>query len=126
APTSVDEVRDKLVNDIRRKAHYQVLLETVSDVEREVIEQGMLATAMSRGTGVSPVTATLANRDSIRFQQQFGQPTQATPTALPVVGPHEEATAAIIDRALELPQDVDFSELPIEQRVFTVPVEDSL
>ena len=86
----------------------------------------MLATAMERGVGVSPATVTLASRDSLRFQQQFGQPIEATPTALPGVGVSSEASATIIDRARALPQDVPFADLPIEQRVFTVPVENAL
>lgn len=126
APRTVDEAREKMIADLRRKAHYDALVSAASELEREAINEGLLATALNHGSSVASDTVTLVSQEMLRFQRQFGQPIAAMPRSLPGVGVNPKATETIIDRALALPQDTSFSDLPVEQRTFVVPVEDAL
>lgn len=109
-PASVDEVRDALVADLYKKLHYEQLVDAADDIRRDAVEKGLLAAAIEHDTTVlSPANVNLA----------FG-------TDLPVVGEDREAVELIIDRAMELPQDVPLSTLPEEQRILVIPVPNRL
>ena len=109
-PESIDEVRDELVRDLRRLAHYRQLVETADSVRQVAIEEGLLAVAMLYDTAVSPTVNV-----SLGF-----------PATFPVIGQHRATSEAIVDHAMGLPQDLPMQEVPVEDRMLVVPVEDSL
>ncbi len=126
-PRSVDEVRDQLTADLARLAHYRQLSMKADELRRQVIDDGLLAVAMSHDATLSVANRiSLIDIGSLFAQQQLGLPPIAGPTALSTIGVHKETVAAIIDHALALDQDVPISELAEDQRVWVVPVEDRL
>ena len=126
-PRSVDEVRDQLTTDLARLAHFHQLSMKAEALRRQVIDEGLLAVAMSRDATLSVANRiSLIDLGSLLAQQQLGLSPIAGPTALATIGVHEETVATIIDHALALDQDVPISELAEDQRVWVVPVEDRL
>ena len=126
-PRSVDEVRDQLTADLARLAHFHQLSMKAEALRRQVIDEGLLAVAMSRDATLSVANRiSLIDIGSLLAQQQLGLSPIAGPTALATIGVHEETVATIIDHALALDQDVPISELAEDQRVLVMPVEDRL
>ena len=126
-PRSVDEVRDQLTADLARLAHFHQLSMKAEALRRQVIDEGLLAVAMSRDATLSVANRiSLIDLGSLLAQQQLGLSPIAGPTALATIGVHEETVATIIDHALALDQDVPISELAEDQRVLVMPVEDRL
>ena len=120
-PRSIDEVRDKLTADLARLAHYRQLSMKAEELRRQVVDEGLLAMAMSHDATLSVV-----NKISLVDILSLFTQRRPSPTALPTIGVHEETVATIIDHALALDQDVPISELAEDQRVLVVPVEDRL
>ncbi len=126
-PRSVDEVRDQLTADLAKLAHFHQLSMKAEELRRQVIDEGLLAVAMSRDATLSVANRiSLIDIGSLLAQQQLGLSPIAGPTALATIGVHEETVATIIDHALALDQDVPISELAEDQRVLVMPVEDRL
>lgn len=125
-PDSVDEVREELVNDLRRAEHFRELVERASAFEQEAIDRGMLGVSLDRDRDIHRVRVTLGDFDALLEQLQAGQPPRLTPSSLPVIGRHRPTVERIIDFALDLPQDVSTDEVPVEQRIVAVPVDDDL
>ncbi|MHC4825770.1 MAG: SurA N-terminal domain-containing protein, partial [Planctomycetota bacterium] len=108
-PEAVDEVRDALVADLNKLAHYRQLVDAADSIRQIAIDQGLVALAMAYDTTLSAeVPASLIDTRTL-----FGQ-NVPMPTPLPVIGPHEETVAAIIDRAMSLPKELAVKDAPLE------------
>ncbi len=125
-PQTVDEVREQIVNDFNRVAAYQSLLERASELEQFAAEEGLLALALEHDAQVEQRQLSLASVELARLFVQVGQMPQVMPTALPVIGQHRETVEVIIDHARSLPTGEPLSEVPVEQRMLVVPVEEHL
>ncbi|MHC5006625.1 MAG: hypothetical protein ACYTGF_04605 [Planctomycetota bacterium] len=120
-PVSIDEVRDDLVADLDKLAHYRLLADSADSIRQVAIDEGLVALALLHDAAVSAeVPASLIDTRTL-----FGQSTPM-PTALPVIGPHEATVEAIVDRAMSLPTEQAVTEAPLEDRVLVLPVEDRL
>lgn len=126
SPRSIDEVHDQLVRDVKRRAHYESLEARLSGIEQQVRQDGMLATAMEYDQAIEASIVTLTDVLTLSEQSQRGEALRARPASIPGIGINLQATEAIIDHALNLPADVSIDELPVEDRVFAVAVENSL
>jgi hypothetical protein len=123
----VDEVRDRVVADLKRQRHYQQLLEEMSQIEQRAEQEGLLTLAVERGSRVErTVGVSLYDRLAMAIQNARGEPMRPMPTDIPGIGVHEPTASAIIEYATSLPQDVAVDTLDEAQRVFVVPVEDRL
>ncbi|MCA9290168.1 MAG: hypothetical protein KDA25_03505 [Phycisphaerales bacterium] len=126
-PTGVDEVRDAVVNDLRRLDAYSSLINQVDAMRADAIEMGMLAMAIDRGTSVRRVGgAALANPQQLSIQLQLGRTLTPAPTSLPVLGPNTEVIAALVDHGLALPLTTPANEIPVADRLVVMPVEAQL
>ncbi len=126
-PHSVDEVREDLVRDLKRADHYQQLLEEMPSIETKAQQEGLLATAMAHGSSVSQeTTVALIRNDWVSFLVRQRQMLREFPSTLPVIGQDIDTIQAILDRALELPENAVFKDLPDEQRIFALPIENHL
>lgn len=124
SPTSLDEVREQIVDDLKRKQQYEAMIAGAAELEREAEERGLLSVALEHDTIVQPTTPVyLVNRGLVEFMIQG---LQAGAAQLPVVGADEDAIAAIIDYARALPGGLAVSALPVEQQVLVVPSSDQL
>jgi hypothetical protein len=120
-PASVDEVRDELVADLDKLAHYRQLADSADSIRQVAIDEGLVALAMLHDTTVSAeVPASL-----IDIRTLFAQ-SRPLPTFLPVIGPHEATVEAIVDRAMSLPTEQAVTDSPLEDRMLVLPVEDRL
>lgn len=125
-PASLDEVRDRVARDLRRRAHYEALVASIDQIEADARSEGLLAMAMRYDTPVARSNVELYNRQFLDFYLNQQRTPQMFPSSLPVVGPDEDTIRTILDRCLDLPQDQPVTDLPVEQRIFAVPVERSL
>jgi hypothetical protein len=126
APTSVDEVREQVVADLKRKKHFDRLAEQITDFEAHAERDGMMAVAMANETPVQRrIGVARYDPSLIGLQQQFGLAMTPTPTRLPIIGANEQAIDEIIAYAREL-SDTPIDELTEEQRIASVAVEDAL
>jgi len=109
-PTAVDEVRDQLVADLNRVEDYQRLTANAQSIRQVAVADGLLALAMQYDTAVAaPTNLTLGFSAS-----------------LPGIGLNEELVEAIVDHAMALPRDIAVADLPEEERVLVLPVEENL
>lgn len=109
-PDSIDEVRDELVADLNRLAHFERLEADVERIRQDAIDEGLLAVAVRYGTTVNAPTGISLGLGA----------------NLPTIGPDEEAVAQIIDHAMALPMDVPLRDLPEEDRILVIPVPEKL
>lgn len=125
--TDVSEVRDHVVHDLKRLADYEHLVATMSQLENEAEQDGLLSllVAHPRGQFLPPQNISLASLNTLLIQAQMGSGLSAQPTALPVIGRNEDAVRDIIEHALALPM-ASVEEMTPEQRIFPVAVEDAL
>ncbi|MHC4108193.1 MAG: hypothetical protein ACYSTY_08935, partial [Planctomycetota bacterium] len=114
-PESADEVRDQVIADLNRLAHYQRLADTADEVAAAARTRGLLAVALENNSRIER-----AIRVSI-FDERLG-----VPTPLPTIGVHGATVEAIVDRALSAPEGTLLSNLPPEQQIFVLPIEDQL
>jgi hypothetical protein len=126
-PASVDEVREELVRDVNRYDHYQQLLASMGELERQAREEGMLALALDHDTIIQRETdVSLCQRSILNVTIRQQRPIWMYATPLPVLGQHIKVIQTIVDRALNLPQDALIESLDPEHRVFALPVDDQL
>ncbi|MCI0365119.1 MAG: hypothetical protein L0Y44_04900 [Phycisphaerales bacterium] len=127
-PSSIDEVREAVVADLKRESHYEKLKQAASELERKAESEGLLALAMEHGTAVQSASVGLTDRSRVQQRLQYGgMPVGVEPSPLPVIGRHRKTNEAIIDYALEsLPTDVPLDTVAEELRVLTTPVDDRL
>jgi len=120
-PESVDEVRDALVTDLNKLAHYRQLADSADHIRQVAIDEGLVALALLYDATVSAeVPASLIDTRTL-----FAQSTPM-PTVLPVIGPHEATVETIVDRAMSLPKEQAVTDAPLEERMLVLPVEDRL
>ncbi|MCZ6612062.1 MAG: hypothetical protein O6941_05455 [Planctomycetota bacterium] len=126
-PRSTDEVREALVADLTKLAHYQQLVGSGETLRQQAITGGLLSVAMAHNTLVRRADGvSLTDPQWLELQVQFQLPLSSRPTPLPTIEVHKPTVEAIIDHALALPQDVAIRNLPKEQRTLVIPVEDRL
>jgi hypothetical protein len=120
-PESIDEVRDALVADMNKLAHFQSLTDSIDSIRRVAVDEGLVALALAHDTTVrNAATVSIVDLSSLFTA---GPP---QPTALPVIGRDEPTVAAIVDLAMALPQGVPFSDASVEDRTLAIPVQDRL
>jgi hypothetical protein len=125
-PQSVDEVRDTVVADLKKIAHYEQLAAAASEIERKAQTEGLLPTALAYNTTVQPSQLYLCNSYFLQQLIQAGVRTATEASPLPVIGQHRPTVETIIDRSLALPRNVAIDTLPNAERTFVVPVKDKL
>lgn len=109
-PTSIDEVRDAVAGDLARLEQYRRLEAQAPEIRQMAADEGLLAVALAYDTQVRPAVSV-----SLGF-----------PTQLPVIGQDEKTVETIVDYAMALPRDVPIADLPEEQRILVIPIEDRL
>jgi hypothetical protein len=127
APASVDEVRDDLVRDLKRKRHFEQMNEQLDVLQAEARAEGMLMFALNHDSTLSNITEiALHNRRSLKSAISQGRPLQRFAGILPVLGfNNQDAVEAMLDAARSLP-DGKVGDMPESQRIFAVPVENNL
>ncbi|MCP3905369.1 MAG: hypothetical protein GY715_17210 [Planctomycetes bacterium] len=125
-PHDLDEVRDQVVRDLKRKADFNRLLARKDSIEADARSRGLLTVAMEHEVEINPSTQVqLDNMNLLAFVLQ--QNVQITRTSsLPVIGSHVATVERIIERALELTANRTLAETPREERIFVVPVGDRM
>jgi hypothetical protein len=109
-PNSVEEVRDQLIADLNRVEDYERLTGNAQGIRQVAVADGLLALAMQYDTPVkAPTNLTLGFSAS-----------------LPGIGVNEELVEAIVDHAMALPRDIAVADLPEQERVLVLPVQDNL
>lgn len=126
APRLVDEVREQLITDLRRRDHFEQLQAMASGLEESARADGLLSVAMDYDSYLRQASVTLADFAALGMQMQRGEVVVPTPSEIPGIGVNRTVTGAIIDRAMQLPFGVDLNELPDDDRVFVLDAEDSL
>lgn len=125
-PRDIDEVRDRVVADLKRQAAYQALIADMPGIEQKARDEGMLAVAIDRNADLQRLSVSLYSPAMAQFQMQNNMPLRPLPNALPIIGQSEAASETIIDHALSLPGDKPLHELDRGQRVIAVPVPEKL
>jgi hypothetical protein len=127
-PTSVDEVREQVVKDLKRQDEYQKLKQELPALEAEARSNGLLAVALARDTIVQPpMSIGLWNEQTVNMLAQYGIPLSSQPSALPIIGADKDTVQAILDRARQsLPAGMPASQTTPEQRVFAAPSDNKL
>jgi len=120
------EVRDAVIADLRRLAHYESLVARLDELERMAERDGLLAVALESDS-IIQVPTRLARCDMNRVNQlsAMGEVPRVEPTPIPVIGPNEDAIDTIIEYSQSLPvgESVKLTEA---QRVLSLPVRDAL
>ena len=110
-PNSVDEVRDQLVADLNRVEDYERLTANAQGIRQVAVADGLLALAMQYDTPVLPSTSVTLGLSAF----------------LPGgIGTNEAIVEAIVEHAMALPRDVAGADMPEQERVIVLPVQDSL
>ncbi len=126
-PASVDEVREQVVNDLKRKADYERVKASMTQIESSARMNGLLQAALENDTVVhAPTSVYLWNPFLVQIMAEYRMPMSEQPSELPVIGIDRNAVEAILDRALALPGDVPADQLSPEQRIFAVASDDRL
>ncbi len=126
APASVDEIREQLVSDLNRLAHFQELKTEIDAVRLQAHTDGLEGLATARDTSVQ--AASLRQYDP-RFVQFFLQNQTSMPKSPPVIpglGEDEAVVAAVLDNVARLQQDGALTDLDVTERVEVYPSEDNL
>jgi hypothetical protein len=125
-PSSVDEVRDAVVADLKRQSHFEQLEKSAAEIELDAEKRGLLALAMEHDTAVENANVSLTDMFTMQQRLQYGLPLTIDPQPLPGIGQSRAANEAIIRYSLSLPEDTLIDNLTEEQRTFVVPVRDRL
>jgi hypothetical protein len=126
-PASIDEVRDQVVKDLRRKVAYERLKTSLATIETQARTSGLLDTALAHGAVVqAPMPVYLWNEFWVGAMIQYNMPMQANPSTLPIIGAERSAIEAILAKASTLPTDKPVTDLPAAERTFAVPVDEKL
>jgi hypothetical protein len=133
APTSVDEVRDAIVKDLKRLANYEQLVAQTDPLKQKAVDEGLLSVALSNDTVVQRTTeVSMCMRQLLESQlqqmqrQNRQQQLFIIPTSLPVIGSDEDTIKAIVQHAMSLPEDRPLWEQPENERVMVLPVKNKL
>ncbi len=122
APRELAEVRDEVVEDLRRQAAWAQLLADRDAIESDAETRGLLAVAVDRDAPLEQV-GSIARVSPGIFEATGGDPRFVGFTSLPVVGQDPEVVEAIVDHALGLPLDRAAGTLPSDQRIASFAAE---
>lgn len=114
APTSVAEVRDALVRDVRKIAAFERLLALEPEISALAGTAGLNAVASTYGAKVDPFVEV---RAADPMFLQFGM---RMPSALPVIGADQDVSNELADKAFALPPQSDLASLTPADRTFVV------
>ena len=119
-PASLDEVREDVVFDARRKAAYEKLLENSESWLQRAREEGLESLAQELGVEVVR-TRPFARREP----SPFGTP---APPSLPRIGQSAEFVDGVFDfvASLAAATEGEVTELPPDKRMTSVPVPQNL
>lgn len=126
APKDIDEVRDLVVEDLRRQAAYEKLVADLPGLESTARDEGILAAAIESDADLQQLSVSLYSPQLAQFQLQNNMPLRAMPNALPVIGQNKKASEAIIDDALALPRDKPLQELDRAQRIMGIAIPEKM
>lgn len=110
APRDVEEVRARLVEDVRVMEQFRRLVEQRDALKERAARDGLLVIAAENNTSIQ------AANDLREIGAQF----------LPGVGQAPDAIKAIVDFALGIPRDGSIASVPDAERTFVQPVENRL
>lgn len=126
-PASVDEVRGKVVDDLKRIAKFEKLEAQAAEIERLAEKDGLLSVAINFNTIVQPETSVYLTQPFFlqqRFQSNMDFGRICSP--LPVIGMHRPTVEKLVDYSLTLPKPVPANTLPDSARITVVPDKDHL
>lgn len=126
APTSVDEVREMIVTDLKRQRDYERMMSEMESIEQQAEQDGMLAVAIDRQAPVADTSLSLYNPTLVQLQIQQGQPITPFATPLPIIGEAIDVLEQVFDYAIDLPFGQALDELPVSRRIVSIPVEKKL
>jgi hypothetical protein len=121
APTSVDEVRDALVADIRTMKRYEQLKSSADEIRRQAIDEGLISVAVANGAVVESVTR-LSPVGNLQFRLQGYK----LPSMFGSLGDAPGLIEELARRASRLSRTVRLADLPDSERTFAEPVDDKL
>lgn len=116
APETIDEVREEVVADLKRVAHFERLSQAAEELRRRATEEGLAELAEAHETRVQPLRrVALADLTMIQYGQR-------QPTRIPGLSESEPVVRDVVDRASELVRESvergeRISDLPLEARV---------
>lgn len=119
-PHSVDEVRDRMIADLRSLHTYSDLLSRIDSLRADALRDGLVPFARTFDTTVQAAPRIRAADPQFL---QFGF--KMTPS-LPGVGQAEDAIRTLIDAALALPIDVPVQQVPDDRRMLAFGVDKRL
>jgi len=126
SPAAVDEIREQLVIDLNRLAHYEDLLATTDALRERSRSEGLQAIADEQGARVQSATFRLYDP---RFAQIFLQ-NQGTmprsPQIIPGLGEDPDVVSTVLDRVNRLDVNGSLLELDPEDRIDVIPSEQNL
>jgi len=120
APRSVDEVRDRVLADVRAIEQFSRLVAELPGLREQAQRDGLLSVASANQV---PLESARTIRSSNIAAAARGS---LMSTPLPGLGMEPTAVKAMVDFAMTLPLDKPISEQPEETRLFTVELPDRL
>ncbi len=124
-PTSVDEVRDQLVSDLRRSVHYEQLVTQTQQMQEIAQNEGLLALALQYDSEIAADNrAALYDPDKYFIDSIRGQGLDALPSQVPGLGDAPKVLEAIIDWARTFPVDAKMKSIPAAERIRVFDAED--
>jgi cell fate (sporulation/competence/biofilm development) regulator YlbF (YheA/YmcA/DUF963 family) len=121
APMDVAEVRDDIIDNLKRLAHYEQLKEEAYTLEADAEATSLLALAVSEKTAVRRVrNISMLSPSILNFMIQQNRPLTPFPSTLPEIGRDEETIMAIIEHSLALPVDRPTRDIPRNERTFVL------
>lgn len=117
-PASIDEVRTRLVADLRTVEMYRRLTEELEALRSRAATEGLLAVASAKNVGVLPVVD-LRERDPRFLAAGF-----KIPPSIPGLGASEAAATEIVQFAMKLPRESSMTSIPEADRTFAITVDD--
>ncbi|MFK7960116.1 MAG: hypothetical protein AB8G96_06285 [Phycisphaerales bacterium] len=126
APLNLAEVRDEIVTDLQRLAHYQELLAQRDSIEATAETSGLLAVSLDRDAEIRRIS-NISIIDASLFIGLQGRFAARGLTQFPAIGANEDLAEAIVDAALQLPgDDASIGTLPSDQRIQAFDADASL
>jgi hypothetical protein len=127
APASVDEVRQQVVHDLRRQAHYEQLAARVDEIQQIARDSGLLAVALQHDSEVAAdKRAALYEPDKFYIDGIMGRGLSAMPSQVPGLGDAPALMEQIIDWARTFPQLIRMNTIPAAERTRVFTSDDQL
>jgi len=124
---SVDEVRDELVADLKRIAHFERLEASIDELRRTATTEGLTALAEAHDVRPLPVRD-IGYVENPQLQQQMGIGGQPLPQP---IGRDPDVIRQIVELGKDrinrmLTENIPFEEIPLAERTFVIPVPQKL